>query len=83
MLGPTRVFRGDAPGFDDGELQRVLDGDRARVALHALVPGAYTRSHFRSTSAYLAPFRLTEAHCVPHNTQINPWMWPEGVQVEP
>jgi hypothetical protein len=44
--------------------------------------GAYTRSHFRSTLAYFAPFRSTQAYLVPHITQINPWMCPEGAQVE-
>jgi len=39
-----------------------------------LKAGTYTRSQFRSTSAYFAPFRSTQAHFVPHMTQIYPWM---------
>ena len=49
---------------------------------HILLAGAYTRFHFRSTCAYLPPFRSSQAYFVPHVTQINPWMWPEGAQVE-
>jgi len=39
--------------------------------------GDYTRSHFRSPLAYLAPFHSTSAYFVPQPTQTNPWMVPK------
>jgi hypothetical protein len=48
----------------------------------SLSPGAYTRSHYRSTSAYLARFSPTQAYFVPHISQIDPWMCLEGAKVE-
>jgi hypothetical protein len=71
-----------APTIQRQLSRALLNARSTRLELMSPKPGAYSRSHFRSTVANFAHFRSSEAYSVPHETQTNPWMCPEGAQVE-